>query len=206
MKKAFKDIAQEQLESVSLNQKQLDTLMNMQYKQANIAPFKRVEKKEWYQMAGLALVLLLAVVMILQYSKSSSRSSLIQNIADEVAESHRKMKPMEVEATQIDELRKHFTRLDFNPSNSQRFDSNQQIALAGGRYCSIQGSTAAQLRYLNKQGGYVTLFETAQDTKLFKQLPNIDKGELPIVTYARGIKVTIWLEKGLLMVSTENSK
>ena len=205
MKKAFKDIAKDQLESVSLNQKQLDELMNMQYAHANIPPIKRIAKKQWYQMAGLALVMLFSIIMILQYSKSYSQSILIQKIANEVAESHLKMKPMEVETTEINALQQYFTKLDFYPGNSQRFDNNPRVALAGGRYCSIQGSTAAQLRYMNKQGGYVTLFETSYDVSLYKQLPDIDKGGKPIVTYAKGIKVTIWLEKGLLMVSTENS-
>jgi hypothetical protein len=59
------------------------------------------------------------------------------------------------------------------------------------------------LRYLDANGRYITLFETHYDADLFKQLPDVDKGQSPISIHARGIQVSVWVEKGLLMVSTQ---
>jgi hypothetical protein len=34
--------------------------------------------------------------------------------------------------------------------------------------------------------------------------PDFDQGEMPVSTYANGIKVTLWVEKGLLFALTED--
>jgi hypothetical protein len=100
-------------------------------------------------------------------------------------------------------VQNYFTQLNFLPYKAQPLTNNTQVALAGGRYSSIQGAKAIQLRYQDAKGGYVTLFETAYRAELFNELPNIDKGEAPVITYTKGIKVSMWVEKGIVMVSTE---
>ena len=216
MKKPLKQAVQEQINSISLDEQQLEKLMQMQAAAA-VSPEdiisdrgSRNTSRYWF-MAALAMVLVLTLSLVLVSNRmlplepehTEISYSMIQKIANEVAGNHLKMKPMEVTATRIDEVQRYFTQLDFLPQQSQQLASLTQNNLAGGRYCSIQGSTAAQLRYRDKDGGYVTLFETHYTPELFKQLPDVGKEESPIVTYARGIKVTMWVEHGLLMVSTE---
>ncbi len=212
MKKPFNHSVKEYLESVSLNEKQFEQLMIMQ-KRYIYKPTTRRRKKRlpWYRIAGFGSLLLLGVIVItmtdflnvIDNHTGQVSSSVIQRIADEVATNHLKMKPLEVESFEISEVQGYFSNLDFKPYSAQPLASNVQIALAGGRYCSIQGSKAAQLRYKDTQGGYVTLFETAYSAVLFEKLPNIDKGETPVVTYTKGIKVSMWVEEGIVMVSTE---
>ena len=80
----------------------------------------------------------------------------------------------------------------FNPKNS---------TLIGGRYCSIEGVTAAQIRYQNEHGEITTLYETAYKPSVFKGIPNVDQGEQPIIQYIDGYKVSLWMEKGLIMAA-----
>ena len=215
MKKPFNHSVKEYLESVSLNEKQFEKLMIMQERYI-YKPTRRRRKKRlpWYRIAGFGSLLLLGIIVItmtdfLNVIDNNSHhtghvsSSVIQRIADEVATNHLKMKPLEVESLEISEVQGYFSNLDFEPYSAQPLASNVQIALVGGRYCSIQGSKAAQLRYKDRQGDYVTLFETAYSAVLFEKLPNIDRGETPVVTYTKGIKVSMWVENGIVLISTE---
>ncbi|MCK5726235.1 MAG: hypothetical protein KAH22_05380 [Thiotrichaceae bacterium] len=200
MKKPLKQVIQEQMGSISLDEQQLTKLLQMQHVQPVIGASKK-QFKFWSMVTSVMILTIVLSSIFVIYQMNSS--TMIQKIANEVAANHLKMKPMEVQATDIVDVQRYFTQLDFLPQESQQTTSIAPQHLIGGRYCSIQGETAAQLRYKDKKGGYVTLFETHYSPELFKQLPDIDHGEKPIVTYARGIKVTLWVEHGLLMVSTE---
>lgn len=212
MKKSFKHLMHDQLESISLNEQQLDKLIQIQQdagsEDLHANTFKdshaTIPVRTFGYLAASVLIFFLVSFSLVSYlSNKSGPTTLIQQIANEVASNHLKMKPMEVTTGKISDLQSYFTKLDFMPLQSQQIGENTGIQLAGGRYCSIQGSSAAQLRYKNKKGGYITLFETPYSPELFKQLPDTGKGEKPVVTYARGIKVSVWVERGLLMVSTE---
>lgn len=211
MKKPFKYVIQDKLETVSLDDKQLDQLFKIQSKHQSLneANVFNNQSKPRFLIASALLMLIISLSLFTYFSSQPLSSDMVQRIANEVAQNHLKMKPMEVQTGNMSEVQNYFTKLDFLPQPSQQLaqqlskQTTNPIQLAGGRYCSIQSSTAAQLRYKNKKGNYVTLFETPYDPILFKQIPNLDKGEKPITTYARGIKVKLWVERGLLMVSTE---
>jgi hypothetical protein len=110
------------------------------------------------------------------------------------------MKPLEIETSAMSDIERYFTQLDFFPISSRQFSFSPDQML-GGRYCSIQGITAAQLRYHDSQGRYVTLYETRYDSARFPPLPDVEKGEVPLKLYVSGLKITLWIEKGLLLVS-----
>jgi len=211
MKKSFKHAIQDKLETVALDEKQLNQLTAMQSRQHSIvktSTAKNDNKPRFWLGTALA-ALVISISLFSYFSMPLNSSEMIQRIAEEVAQNHIKMKPMEVKTANMSELQNYFTKLDFLPQKSQQLteqlsqNTHHSIQLAGGRYCSIQSVTAAQLRYKNKQGAYITLFETPYDSTLFQKIPHLDKGEEPITTYARGIKVKLWVERGLLMVSTE---
>lgn len=220
MKKSFKHSVKENLDSVSLDEQQLAQLMAMQERYVyKPAPRKKRRKYRawfpWYKIMGVSVLSVFGVVVmltmtgVLNFDRSYSAwlqqpPSIIQRIADEVASNHLKMKPLQVEATEMATVQNYFNQLSFAPEHTQSFANNTQIALAGGRYCSIQGTKAAQLRYKDTAtGAYITLFEAAYSAELFNELPHIDRGEAPVVTYTKGIKVSMWVEKGIVMVSTE---
>ncbi len=90
--------------------------------------------------------------------------------------------------------------LSFSPylSKLERVGTVLKTSLIGGRYCSIQGNTAAQLRMQSSEGAYSTLFQT-NATDLFSDIP-VMTDQNSIIEYKDGFEVQIWREKGLLMV------
>jgi len=126
-----------------------------------------------------------------------------ERIAMEVATNHIKLKPLEIETRSIEGIRDYFRKLDFIPVSS-KLVSDAGLELIGGRYCSLQGITAAQLR-VSKPGSNTvqTLYQTEYRKDVFNNMPVLEEGHEPVDTYVKGIKVTIWVEKGLLFALTE---
>ena len=72
--------------------------------------------------------------------------------------------------------------------------------LLGGRYCSIRGVTAAQLRLRTAAGATETLYQAPYDPGSFGVMPDIGKGEAPRRLQVRGLSVELWVDRGLLFV------
>jgi hypothetical protein len=68
----------------------------------------------------------------------------------------------------------------------------------------LQGITAAQLR-VRKPGSDIiqTLYQTEYRKDVFDTMPVLEQGHEPVDIYVKGIKVTIWVEKGLLFALTD---
>lgn len=134
-------------------------------------------------------------------SNSVVMTSMSWKIADEVARNHVKMKPLEVQTEQLSQLREYFTQLDFTPVSSSFLanTNNGDSKMLGGRYCSIQGLTAAQIRFSQKDKQPITLYEVQYDSNLYGEQPILERGDKPTKLVVRGVAVSIWVEKGLLM-------
>ncbi len=128
--------------------------------------------------------------------------NIFMQIANEVSYNHTNLKPMEVSSDTFATVANYFSNLEFFPRSTSNL-SNASLRLVGGRYCSIKGSSAAQLRYVDAGGKLTTLFETNYDATKFQGLPVIENGEEPVEVYARGYKVDIWVEKGLVMATVQ---
>ncbi len=126
-----------------------------------------------------------------------------QRVAMEVVNNHLKLKPLEVKTSSIDGIRDYFQKLDFLPVNSVLVKASK-LELIGGRYCSLQGITAAQLRVKKPGSNTVqTLYQTEYRKDVFENMPLLEEGDKPVGIYVKGIKVKIWVEKGLLFALTE---
>ena len=155
-----------------------------------------------------AFFILASSFFMLYHTAGSNRPDTIAAIAQEVAKNHLKMKPLEVSSDSFVEVRRYFTALDFSPTHSSYFTSSlhgEGVKMLGGRYCSIKGITAAQLRYQRvDHSGRSTLYETVYDKKVFGDMPVIEQGQQPIITTVKGLEVQMWVEKGLLMVAVSD--
>ncbi|BAJ04199.1 hypothetical protein [Shewanella violacea] len=151
----------------------------------------------------LALTASLLLVFILSVNIYPASQDMSWKIADEVAMNHIKMKPLELKSAQLAPLRDYFTQLDFSVVDSDLF-AKQENSMLGGRYCSIQGVTAAQIRYQTDKGKKVTLYEVGYNPKLYGEIPKIEKGEVPLSITVKGVKVSLWVEKGLLMAEARS--
>lgn len=192
----LRSVISQKIQDVSLNQDQLDRLNNLQAEKP-----KHISNKILYFFAAIITVTFTTIVI--QQSVQQT-ISIEQAIGNEVAKNHIKLKPLEVTSTQLNIVRSYFKELDFLPIASKNINFDTQ-KLLGGRYCSIQGITAAQLRLKNdKTGNIQSFYQTSYDPALFKGIPNISAGEQPITVHSKGISVEIWVEKGLLFAVTKD--
>lgn len=207
MKQELRQSVEQHLNQHQLNDDQLQTLMNMQANaQAGNAKPEITSNGEFHKYARLAcaaLVMLAVSLIWLPEYWAGRAADMPQAIAMEVAKNHIKLKPLEVKTQTLAPIRSYFTELDFSPVRSLLYESRGNLLL-GARYCSIAGVSAAQLRYKDAEGQMQTLYEVGYDPEIYGPLPDIDKGEMPLVIIARGVKTTIWVEQDLLMVSAEN--
>ena len=200
----LKNVLRQHLEKKSLSEKQLDSLLQLQTKKTGQ---DTTETKKSYHWVAFAAVFFIAISNVF-YFGLTSRLAMDKRIGSEVAKNHIKLKPLEIQTSSIQVIRNYFTELDFSPVESALLGASTK-RLIGGRYCSIQGITAAQLRLKDDKTGQVqSLYQTVYDKKIFSDLPELEDNQKPVTVYSKGLAVDIWVEKGLLFALTRetNSK
>lgn len=222
---SLKAQVQSQIAGEQLSRDQLQHLMAMQNrinnKHAEKTAIKSHAGKYWATSIAASLLVLVAVVSLwtpitsrpsLPNDLTLNQSALHKQIAMEVVKNHIKLKPLDIQTQSITEIQQFFKQLDFSPISSQQLNklpapsalTTQQ--LLGGRYCSIKGVTAAQLRYQQSNHGLSTLYQVGYDAKLFGNMPVSERGEPAQDLFVQGLEVSMWVEKGLLMVLVANPK
>lgn len=198
MNKPLKQSVREHLDSYSLSEEQLNKLESLA--EQNKPVTKHRVSIYPFTMAGAVAVFLL-VFFLTPYLQN--QSGIQEKIAMEVVANHIKLKPLEIETSSIEAIRSYFKKLDFVPVNSQLV-SQLGLELIGGRYCSLQGNISAQLR-VRKFGtnNVQTLYQTEYRKDVFGNMPTLEEGDKPVDIYVKGVKVTIWVEKGLLFALTD---
>lgn len=193
----LKQMLADNISSKSLDKKQLSKLNSLlEYKEQHISPKKL---PAWSLMA--AAVAAITITLFITYTTLQNNISIENKIALEVATNHIKLKPLEIKTSSLTDLRAYFTELDFSPVASSALSME---SLIGGRYCSIQGITAAQLRLQNKDSETVqSLYQTPFNKKIFNSIPDLSKNQQPVTVHAKGIAVEIWTEKGILFALTK---
>lgn len=201
----LKEAVREKLEGQRLAEKDIEDLLALQK-----AAVARSNKNYPKSLSIWALAISIACIIVIGLSLHLPKNFADQ-IALEVVKNHLKLKPLDVQSASIEGLRRYFTQLDFSPVNSHWLSETQTLAqarLLGGRYCSIKGVTAAQLRYQNipasaesvDGNSLATLYQAAYEPQIHGSIPDIDKGETPVKVTVKGLEVSLWLEKDLLLV------
>jgi hypothetical protein len=195
MKKQLKVVVQAKVNSQSLSDNQLAELQKLQNK---IEPPK--SRQRFWLIASVAAVILVTVFSLKNFLHQER--DMVQLIASEVVANHLHLKPLEVNTATIDGIQQYFTQLTFKPIKTVQVPDLSE-KLLGGRYCSLQGISAAQLRLKNKNSATLnTLYETEYRKDIFGVLPDINKGEKPVTAWAKGIEVKIWVENDVLFAMT----
>lgn len=194
----LKKSLQSHINSKSLSDAQLKKLLDLQ-QQGSDKPIKaKPAQLRWVASFAVVFVVLASSL----YINFNPVFDLEDRIGNEVAKNHIKLKPLEIETSSIGLIRQYFTELDFSLIESSLINQSRQT-LIGGRYCSIQGITAAQLRLKdNKTGNVQSLYQTIYKPEVFKDIPLLEEGNKPITVFSKGLAVDIWVEKGLLFALT----
>jgi hypothetical protein len=201
MKTPLNEALRAHVESQQLDKIQLQELLDLQ--QQRHPANRRITYRGWLAVAASSLLIAL-VVGLLQVNPVGFQQDLVAEIAAEVVDNHLHMKPLEIEGNELASIGAYFDRLDFQPIES-RYLTDIGLDLLGGRYCSLQSITAAQLRFKSLGSDKLhTLYQVGYDPAVFKALPNLDEGDQPISVFNKGVEVTIWVEKGVLLALTES--
>lgn len=161
--------------SINLSAQQLDGLQQT----SRIYPFNFVVAS---MVASCLLVIAFGVFTAFKQPGSFS-------ISQEIAYNHNSQMPMEVVSHSLVDIQKYLHRLGFKLVDSHRLPSGGW-QLLGGRYCSIDGKIAAQLKIKNLTSGKVyTYYQANLDSALGK----------PQVFSVDGVDVELWQEKGLVL-------
>lgn len=212
MNKTVKENIHQHLDAFELSAKQLSDFDDLENRvlqnvetlspDAGTNQSKSYKGFAWPLLASVLLagVLMATLLPLSNYggAKGKTQQELIYAIAAEVSYNHLKLKPLEVANTQLSNVTQYFKKLDFNPLGSSQV-LGLSSALIGGRYCSIQGNIAAQLRMQDDKGAISTLFESRFNAEDFGFLPKLEAQQAPVSVHVDGQQVKLWVEKGLVM-------
>ena len=205
MKRPLKDTVRTHFERQSLSTdqfKRLEVLMDERDPAYATPRRKGLRSVAW--IAGMAATIVVAIGAFM-ITQNIDGTPMTERIAMEVARNQIKLKPLDITTSSFSEVRAYFTDLDFVPTRSSLL-ANADFELIGGRYCSIQSVPAAQLRVkLPTSEGTQTLYQTEYRKDVFGSLPVIEDGDVPATLRAKGMRVTVWVEKGLLFSLTEEN-
>ncbi|MGB1311228.1 MAG: hypothetical protein ACPG47_08450 [Leucothrix sp.] len=175
--------------SKSLSDRQLEQLMGMQEALATEPANKAFQN---YRYAFYAAACSLFVCLVVTFSLIN-QAPLSQRVMDEIAYNHQQNMPIEVASSSLEDIRRYLNKLNF-PIISPSALSRSNWAFLGGRYCSINGKLAAQLKIKNLTDNKVyTLYQAATEAGLEAS------GKTRLTDMIDGVGVSIWRERGLLL-------
>lgn len=179
-------------DSKSLSSNQLDNLMAMQVTTDDSLLTRFLSDFRGYRYAFYSTACLLFLTLIISFSLLN-RPPLTERIMQEIAYNHQQEMPIEIASNSLINIGEYLNKLEF-PLISSNTLNHQKWQLLGGRYCSINGKLAAQLKVKNLQDNKTyTLYQAAIGSDITKVL-GADKEQA-----IEGINVSIWQEKGLLL-------
>ena len=195
----------------SLSDSQLDQLMAMQTAAEEKPPTNTVPEPKMSEAtetksilsrflpdfrgsryAFYATACMLVACLVVTFSLIN-QPPLSQRIMDEIAYNHKQDMPIEVASSSLADIRQYLDKLSF-PIISPVALGKPNWEFLGGRYCSINGKLAAQLKLKNLADNTVyTLYQAATEG-------GIESSDATRLTeMIDGVGVSIWREKGLLL-------
>lgn len=213
MSKSLKSELQDHYQSAKLSEKQLVRLsslqkLNRQNDMAEVEPLTKLSytmpfSKRMLSSWALACCFLLATISLYLFQwRPEEPWPKADAIAAEVVYNHLKQRPLDFIESDLRKLNQSFVQLDFKLQNSALLDD---FTYSGGRYCSLLGIPAAQIRSAKgNQGEYETLYQVDYRESIFGNLPKLIEGEASIVRYHKGVAVEIWVDKGILFAKTHS--
>jgi anti-sigma factor RsiW len=113
---------------------------------------------------------------------------MTERVLAEISMNHHKRLEVEVASDQYQVVQAGLGQLDF-PILPTRKELLKNYALVGGRYCSVQGGLAAQLKVRDRVSGELL---TLYVTHLTDELERID----PLDANFDGVHIRLWQENG----------
>ncbi|HJP52872.1 MAG: hypothetical protein QGH99_08550 [Pseudomonadales bacterium] len=181
----------------SLSEKQLKDLMALQ-QHSESADVVSDEKNHRLSFTGnniryfLAIAASFVVISLTGLLYNINSVDAREKVALEIAYNHSKRMALEIASSNLNDVGAHLSELDFTLVDSVRTDESEWNLL-GGRYCSIQGKLAAQLRIKQTTNdSYHTYYQAI--------IPDdFELGGSTYSTWVEGTYIELWVEGGLLL-------
>jgi len=188
-------------EQNQLSEEQLQKLAAMQDKattaQQKVSTAQQhVPPKQWLRRSALAVASIMVAVLLFIVSGQND-VGIAERVAQEVAMNHNKALAVEYQTDSYDVLSQRMNKLDFK-LRAPTAAFNEGLALIGGRYCSIQGELAAQIKMVDETGRVYTLYQTRSNEML--QVINADRIQ------SAQVNIRLWREQGLLFALAETGE
>ena len=198
MKQSFKSVVTDKFDEISLDEGQLAQLVNTDATVKKPSSFSGT----WKIAACFALVITLLGSHFLYQSYRAN--DLLNTIANEAIANHLKKRPLEIESQNLPEVLAYFTELDFNLIQTSEMNSKAGDQLLGGRYCSINGVSAAQFRVRSSNGNIGSWYQGVLPNSQLSLIPNTITGDAPSVYKSKGVEAQIWRNQGVVFVKVSN--
>lgn len=153
----------------------------------------------WWPRTGIAAAFVLVVTAaalwfaVLRGDAPESPQQITAAVAHLAATGHNQQQELEFRARRAADLRHVMKSLDFTPVEPEMM-RNMNMQIIGARYTTIEGVMAAQILYVDPKGEPCMLYQARPIDKLARVSP----GEHVV----DGLRVSVWREKGLVMVLT----
>ncbi|MCG8607291.1 hypothetical protein MJD09_20205 [bacterium] len=141
---------------------------------------------KWALGGALAAVIAIMILFDPQLWRVTSQPEA-ESIAGEIALNHKKQLDPEFQTDRYTDLAVAMPKLDFAVIQPGRIQSGG-YRLLGGRYCSIGGSLAVQMRLRDQTGRPLTLYQFIAPAGM-----NLSDQSISVA----GVLVDIWLERGV---------
>ncbi|MEM7249364.1 MAG: hypothetical protein AAF533_28885 [Acidobacteriota bacterium] len=139
----------------------------------------RSRRRHWLALAAAAAAVLLTLVVLPRLRSP--------DVVGEIAYNHRKDSTITFVTSSIAELQASLPELDFELQALN--GPAASLSLVGGRYCSIDGAIAAQLRLEDGAGRHYTCYQTRRKPRLEDQTDQD--------TRVDGVRVRTWSSQDL---------
>jgi hypothetical protein len=152
----------------------------------------------WWLRASLAAVFILGTMALALWftvfrepDVTRTPHEIAAGLAQQAALGQNTRQELEVRVADCTELRAKMKSLDFTPVEPIMM-REMNMRIVGARYATIEGKMAVQIVFVDSKGVPCTLYEVRPGETLAR-LPKSDH-------QVDGVQVSVWQEKGLLMV------
>jgi hypothetical protein len=143
---------------------------------------------------GIAAALVIALTTLIwtaAHRVAESPQQVAAVVAHQAALGHNEKQELEFRVTSCAELQRMMKSLDFTLVEPVMM-KEMRMRIVGARYATLAGEMAAQILYVDPHGVPCTLYEA----RPADQLTRVATGDHQI----DGLRVSVWKEKGLVMV------
>jgi hypothetical protein len=195
MTQKFKETIKEYYEKHNLSTAQLLQMQNIQRNLLSHYNRRRRTHTHLAIAAGAVALLLGAIILF----NTAGQRTYIAELIGEIAYNHNKNLKMEIKSDSLKDIASYLSRLDFSLIYPLRLPQDNW-EMIGGRYCQLKGQFAAQIKIRNKSNQKIYTLYQIEKPHDIKNIVDLSEH------FAKGVKVNLWGERGLIIALAGDDK